>query len=156
MQQIGCLKSPRGRRFTYFGTLRLFQNSHCSIESRFSRYTFKKLLYTLFFSLFSKKNDIEILGPKVSHFGYFGYCRKEYLTLRLSLFLCPLAKFDILKEWILILLGLPLTLQQVYMTFAHRCFPRQRKHKRRSRVSKRHKTHGGQRYPIDPFQNERI
>ena len=59
------------------------------------------------------------------------------------------------EEWILILLRLLLTLQQVKLTSAYCCFARLRKHKRHSRVPKRHKIHGGQRYPIDQI-SERI
>ena len=44
-----------------------------------------------------------------------------------------------------------LTLRQVKKAFAHRCFARLRKGKRHSRVPKRHKIHGVQRYPFDPF-----
>ena len=57
------------------------------------------------------------------------------------------------EGWILILLGLLLTLRPVKLTFAHPCFARLRKHKLHSRVLKRHKTHGGQRCPIDPFSD---
>ena len=44
-----------------------------------------------------------------------------------------------------------LTLRQVKLTFAHGCLARLQKHKRHSRIPKRHKVHGGQRYPNDPI-----
>ena len=55
------------------------------------------------------------------------------------------------EELILILLGLLLTLRQIKLTLAHRCFATLRKHKRHSRVPNHHKIHGGQKYPIHPF-----
>ena len=59
------------------------------------------------------------------------------------------------EEWILILLGLLVTLRQVKLAFGQRCFAGLRKQKRHSRIPKRRKIHGGQRYPIIPFP-ERI
>ena len=55
------------------------------------------------------------------------------------------------EDWILILLGILLTLRPVKLTFAHHYSVRLQKHKLHCRGPNSHKRHGGQNHKIDPF-----